>query len=384
MLLRIIPFEIHKMLEQPMVLLFFIASLLLNTIYITTAGLDQSYLDYIQETEEKPSHLVTPVFREKLSKLPSSREQQRLMTETAGLGNIFENFSTENLGQEMIDFFQIKGSTTGKIKKKYKELAPVVHELAEKDTALELGSAEETAHFFTFIRNKLFYAILGESLVFALLIGLYGSTSEKLTKTDVSVLTTKTGRKIQGSKYVASLLITLLFYGLITILTFTAFNYMHPLGTLWQTSVSTQFHLNVYVPQILEIPFITWQPMTLMSYTILSILLGGLLIIFCHGFNFLVGLWTDHLFRGLVVFVIVYVVLLGLEQISDQLGWWNMHSLLMWHPISLWKLQSFWFTEMGPYTTIPWQETIAAVVNVLFLSLGGALTSKFYVTKEVK
>ncbi len=384
MLLRIIPFEIRKLFEQPMIHLFFVASLLLNIIYIATAGLDQSYLNYIQETEVKAGTLITSEFREKISSESASKEQQRLLTETAELENTFQHYSTEALGQEMIDFFQIEGSFAEKMKRKYEQLTPVVHELAEEQDALEVGAAGETMSYFTFIRNRLFHVILGESLIFAILLGLYGSTAERLTKTDALVMTSKTGRKTQVSKYIASFILTFLFYVMMVMLTFGIFNYMHPLGTLWQSSISTQFHVNVYFPQLLEIPFIPWQPMTLLHYTILSIVLGGLLIILCHGFNFLIGLWTDHLFRGFVVFVVIYVSLLGLEQIVNQLGWWNMHALLMWHPISLWKIQGYWFTEMGPYATIPWQESIAVVVNLLLLGVGGIITSKFYSTKEVK
>ena len=384
MLLRIIPFEIRKLFEQPMILLFFTASLLLNIIYIATAGLDQSYLNYIQETELKTGTLMTAEFREKLSSESTNREQQRLLTETAESKNVFQHYSTEALGQEMIDFFQIQGSVAEKMKRKYEKLTPVVHELAEEQAALEVGAARETMGFFTFIRNRLFHVILGESLIFAILLGLYGSTSERLTKTDVLVMTSKTGRKTQVSKYIASLMLTFLFYVTMVLLTFGIFNHMHPLGALWHTSMSTQFHVNVYFPQLLEIPFIPWQPMTLLHYTILSIVLGGLLVILCHGFNFLVGLWTDHLFRGFIVFVVIYVGLLGVEQIINQMGWWNMHALLMWHPISLWKTQGYWFTEMGPYATIPWQESIAVVVNLLLLGIGGIITSKFYSTKEVK
>lgn len=382
-MLRIIPFEIRKLFEQPMILLFFIASLLLNIIYIATAGLDQSYLNYIQEMEVKTGNLITSEFRDKLSNQSASKKQQRLLTETTLLENVFQH-STEALGQEMIDFFQIQGSVAEKMKEKYERLTPVVHELAEEQAALEVGAAGETMSFFTFIRNRLFRVILGESLIFALLLGLYGSTSERLTKTDVLVITSKTGRKTQVSKYVASLILTFLFYVTMVILTFGIFNHMHPVGVLWETSMSTQFHLNVYVPQSLEIPFIPWQPMTLLNYTILSIVLGGLLIILCHGFNFLVGLWTDHLFRGFIVFIVIYVVFLGMEQIINQFGWWNMHSLLMWHPISLWKVQGYWFTEMGPYATMPWQESITMIINIFLLGIGGILTSKFYATKEVK
>ena len=61
-----------------------------------------------------------------------------------------------------------------------------------------------------------------------------------------------------------------------------------------------------------------------------------------------------------------------------------MHSLLMWHPISLWKVEGYWFTEMGPYATMPWQESITMIINIFLLGIGGILTSKFYATKEVK
>lgn len=383
-MMRIIPLEMRKLFEQPMILLFFIASLLLNTIYITTAVLDDSYLNYIQETEIQTGTLITSDFREKLSIQTASSKQQRLLTETAELENIFRDYSTETLGQEMVDFFQIQGSIAEKLKQKYEKLTPVVHQLAEEQAALEVGAAGETMGFFTFIRNQLFRVILGESLIFALLLGLYGSTSEKLTKTDALVMTSKTGRKTQMSKYGASLILTILFYVAVVMLTFGMFNHLHPIGTLWQTSMSTQFHVNVYFPQLLEIPFITWQPMALFRYTILSIVLGGLLVILCHGFNFLVGVWTDHVFRGFIVFVILYVVLMGLEQIINRMGLWSIHALLMWHPISLWKIQGYWFTEMGPYATIPWQESIAVIVNLFLLVIGGLLSGKFYSTKEVK
>jgi ABC-type multidrug transport system fused ATPase/permease subunit len=383
-MLRIIHFEIRKLVEQPMILLFFIACLLLNTIYIVTAGLDKSYLNYVQETEAKTGNVITSEFHEKLANQSTSRKQQRLLSETAELENVFQDYSTEAMGQEIIDFYQIQGPVAEKMKKKYGKLTPVVSELGEEQAALEIGAAGETMSFFTFIRNRLFRAILGESLIFAILLGLYGSTSERLTKTDVLVMTSKTGRKTQLSKYIASLMLTILFYIMMVMLTFGIFRHMYPLGTLWQTSMSTQFHLNVYIPHMLEVPFIPWQPMTLLNYTILSIVLGGLLIILCQGFNFLLGLWTDHLFRGFIVFIVIYVVFLGLEQIINQFGWWNIHSLLMWHPISLWNTQGYWFTEMGPYATIPWQESIAMVVNLFLLGVGGILTSKFYGTKEVK
>jgi len=61
------------------------------------------------------------------------------------------------------------------------------------------------------------------------LLGLYGSTAERLTKTDVLVMTSKTGRKTQVSKYIASFILTFLFYVTMIMSAFGIFNYMHPL-----------------------------------------------------------------------------------------------------------------------------------------------------------
>lgn len=380
MLLRIVPFEIRKLLEQPVIYLFFIASLLLNVIYITTAGFDQSYLNYIHETQVQTGTRVTDEFRNILSEATSSKKQQRLLRETAEVKNIFQDYSTEYLGQEMIDFYQINGTVAEKIKRKYERLTPVIEQLSETQAALEVGAAGETMSFFTFVTNRLFRTILGESLIFSLLLGLYGSTFEKLTKTDTLVMSSKTGRRTQVSKYLASLFLSMFFYVLMIVLTFSVFKQIYDFGTLWQTSISTQFHQNIYAPQMLQIPFIPWQPMTLLRYTILSMGLGSVFVFLCHGFNFFIGLWVDNLFRGFTVFVVIYAIVIGLEQIR----WSELQALLMWHPISIWRVQAHWFTEMGPYSTIPWQESIASGVNIVLLVIFGLFTSKFYATKEVK
>ncbi|MCM2677401.1 hypothetical protein [Alkalicoccobacillus plakortidis] len=78
MMLRILLFEIRKLLEQPIILLFFIACLMLNTIYIATAGLDQSYLNYVQDTETKTGSFITSEFHEKLSNMSSSNQHQAI------------------------------------------------------------------------------------------------------------------------------------------------------------------------------------------------------------------------------------------------------------------------------------------------------------------
>ncbi|KQL58706.1 MULTISPECIES: hypothetical protein [Bacillaceae] len=383
-MVRIILYEIRKLLEQPIILFFFIASVLLNTIYITTVDLNQSYLDYVQDIKEKTGNVISDEFKGELAHQSSSKDQQRLLTETRSLENVFLHYSTAELGEEIIDFYQIQGSVAEQMTKKYETLAPVVFELDETHASLEVGAAGETMSVFTFIRNRLFNTILAESLLFAVLIGLYGSTSETFTRTDRLLLSSKTGRNIQVSKYVASVLLTFLFYLTMILVTFSMFNLVHPIGQIWNTSISTQFHLNVYFPQLLEVPFIPWSPMTLFNYTFLSIVLGAFLVIICHGFNFLIGLWTNHLFQGFLVFVAVYVVFLSFGAMVDQLGWWSLQAVLMWHPVSLWRLQGYWFTEMGPYAILPWQESIAMAVNLLLLGISCIVTGAFYSTKEVK
>lgn len=383
MTLHLLRFEMRKMIEQPMLVIFFITSFLLNIIYIGTADLDQGYLQFIQNKEPQMGSMINESFQQQLLEQPSNGYQQRLLTDLSETENVFENYSTDQLAEEVIAFFQINDSVAEEIRSKYQKLTLVVDQLAEEEADLQIGAAGETTRFFTFIRNRIFHAILGESLVFAVLLGLFGSTSERFTRTDKLVFSSKTGRSVQISKYIASLIWTLLFYLLMSGLVFSLLSYTNPFGSLWQTSMSTQFHVNIYSP-FFVIPFMTWLPMTLWNYTLLSLLLGLLLLEICHGISFLTGLWTNHFFRGFVLLVVLYTILAGMEQVTQQLGWSNVYGLLMWQPISLWNNQGYWFTEMGPYSTIPWQETLASLMNVGLLLIAGIFTGKYYPRKEVR
>ena len=377
-------FELRKLVEQPMVIIFFFACLLLNSLYVVTPHLKVAYLQYIQETEKVAGNQVTTDFKATVAQLPAHASQRQLLAETAEASNIFREYATADLAATMISVFQIQEPIAEKVRLKYRQLTPIVESLAQSEAALEVGAAGETMPFFTFIHHRLFKAILAESLIFALLLGLYGSTAERLTKTDLLVFTSKTGRQLQVTKYVTSLLVTIAFYVSVSAFCFGLFTVLTPLGSLWQTSISTQFHLNIYVPLAVEIPFITWHPLTLATYTWLSVGLGSLLVFLCHGVNFFVGLWLDDLFHGFIFFVALATAILGLTQLSMSFGWWQLASALMWHPLNIWQNQGHWFTEMGPYSTMPWQETVASGLNLVLFCLLGCYMRYYYAKKEVK
>ena len=202
-------------------------------------------------------------------------------------------------------------------------------------------------------------------------------------KTNKIIFTTKTGRKVQVSKYISGLLLSILFFTLVVLATFLFFNLFYPLGTIWNNSMSTQFHFNVYFPGLLELPFITWLPMTLATHTLFSILLSLLLIIVCFSCHFVMGLWLDHLFKGFVVTIGIVALHKIMVIGAMSKGYWSVFKYLMFSPIEVWENQGYWFTEMGPFSILPFQESLVVAVSLISVLGVLLLTYKYYPKKEV-
>lgn len=381
--MALLVFEFKKLLEQPMIFIFLGLCLVFNMAWVLSANLDQKYLNYVESVQKEIGTSLTPDMKKELVTLPEQKFKNRLVQVTEEKDNLFLNTSVASLAERVTSFYQLDGRFKEKVETKYQRLEPVVMALGEKEAALDLAVADETMSYFTFIRNVLIRFILAEGLIFSLLIGLFTSTSEQMTKTNQTILTTKTGRKVQVKKYVAGLLVSLLFFTIVVIGSFGFFSLMNPLGTIWTNSISTQFHLNVYFPNLLELPFITWIPMTLRSYTFLAILLSYILLLSCFSFHFIIGLWLDNLFKGFVLTVSLITIHKGAVLWSMKVGAWPFFNLLTFLPMDLWENQMHWFTEMGPFSTIPFQESVVGLVTLMVIGIALGMTCYWYPKKEV-
>lgn len=376
--------EFKKLLEQRIISVFILLCLAFNLLMIISSSFDQSYLKDVTAFKHEQGQLISRTSVETAEKLPFSKNKQRLVNELSEAEDIFSHLSYQELEEQVLDHYQVTGKMAQNLGNKYQRLEPVIKKLSQEKAALDTAAAGDTMNYFTYIRNVLFRMILLEGIIFALLIGLYSSTSEKLTKTEALVFTSKWGRKIQFSKFLSGLGLVLLFYFLNTFVVLFSFQMTESLADLWQSSVSTQFHVNIYMPDILELPFITWIPLTLWGYMMTSAILGVFIIIFVYSSQFLVGLYFNHFFKGFI-FTIFLIALHKLVRIyAFRLGWWSIFIGVNFSPIAIVENQSYWFTEMGIFSIIPLQETVVVVSSCLILVLLILPVSRLYSRKEVK
>ena len=376
--------EFKKLLEQRIIGVFILLCVVFNLLMIINVSFDQSYLKEVTAFKHEQGQLISPTSIETAEKLPFSKNQQRLVNELSEAEDVFSHLFYQELEEQVIDHYQVTGKMSQNLGNKYQQLEPVIKKLSQEKDALDIAAAGDTMNYFTYIRNVLFRMILLEGIIFAVLIGLYSSTSEKLTKTEALVFTSKRGRKIQYSKFLSGLGLVVLFYFLNTFIVLFSFQMTESLADLWQSSVSTQFHLNIYMPDILELPFITWIPLTLWGYIMASAVLGLFIIIFIYSSQFLVGLYFNHIFKGFV-FTIFLIALHKLVRLyAFRLGWWTIFTGVNFSPIAIVENQSYWFTEMGIFSIIPLQETVVVVSSCLILGLLILPVSRLYSRKEVK
>lgn len=381
--MRLLVFEFKKLLEQPMIIGFLVLCLVFNMAWVMSVDLNKNYLEAVQTFSSANGSKVTEKTIEQVKEVSQDSTSKRLLQSLENSKDELIHTSGSQLGDKVIDFYQVTGKFKSDLEKKYELLETSIQALANQQAGADLAVVGETMSFFTFIRNVLLKLLLAEGLIFSLLVGLFASTSESMTKTNKIIFTTKTGRKVQVSKYISGLLLSILFFTLVVLVTFLFFNLFYPLGTIWHSSMSTQFHFNVYFPGLLELPFITWLPMTLATHTLFSILLSLLLIVVCFSCHFVMGLWVDHLFKGFVVTVgiVAFHKIVVISAMSR--GNWSVFKYLMFSPIEVWENQGYWFTEMGPFSILPFQESLVVAVSLIALLVVLSLTYKSYPKKEV-
>ena len=58
--------------------------------------------------------------------------------------------------------------------------------------------------------------------------------------------------------------------------------------------------------------------------------------------------------------------------VLGELGWWTAYLVLTFQPAMIGLPAGGWFTELGLNAVLPWQETIAAGLNLLLWGGGAA------------
>jgi len=255
------------------------------------------------------------------------------------------------------------------MRRKYEQLQYAVNRLYESKAGITLYFAGATSQRHLHLFENVIIILLWQGIILASLIMLLSLGHEYIVKTEMTIYSTKVGRRINIAKLISSLLAGVVTYVILTSVTLAVYIYRNPFGATWNSSVSSGF--NFIEDGIVGLrPFVTWHSFTVASYLIAYIVVSIGLIL-CFGLMaYITGLFIRNGYIGFCILVIVNALLfdLPIRIFGFSLPAFIANQL----PISLafrQDLRSLWFTDGAIFTIMPHFETGGTVGSLAILIL---------------
>lgn len=368
---RLLAYEWGKLFHLPALWVFLGLCLAFNGLLLgsVTPG-DQAFFHQTSQAAETLGVRVGADFVAGLSQLPQTEERDLLLQAVAGLENTFEAYDTD----ELANFYQsvTEGDPLAQrwMAWKYDLLQGRVEHLADTGAALDLYAGPATHGSHQFLFNTLIRAVVTEGILAGVLSTIWLTGCEGVWRTGGQLCVTRTGRKLWRVKLLAALGADLLLYALLALATLGAYFLLLDYGGLWASSVSSQF--NYYSEMFYIRPYLTWGDFTVGQYLAATLAGGGALTAVFTLLAGALGLLTGHAYAAAIGVVLFCTLSVGAASGLATAGWWTAYLLANFLPVNLWLSLSAWFTEMGLYGAVPWQETAGLAVS-LALTGGAAL-----------
>lgn len=367
---RLILWEMGKLWSLPMIPIFLLLCLGFNLFLTISVHYDNEGADYIRYVSQMTRTIGGQMgadFDAALSAQPPAPYHAILTADTQYAADTLEQCEATQIGQLYISRFAITGTAADLLHWKYTLLQQSVDRLAQQDAALSLSAASMTKPLLDHLFQRLYRGILTEGCLLAVLMALYSACCERISGTSLTVYASKTGRTIQRSKLLASMLSALSAYLLLAGCSLAVFAELWQLGPIWQANMASQFNYTTLPSS--QLPFITWGSFTIAHYLAAVVTLGAVVVVIFHLLGFAIGLLITDAYKGFLIFFLAAALHFQSVMIAGDARFWLLYQLSQWNPIGLWWLQPLWFTEMGINAILPWQECWLALLCFL-LSLG--------------
>ena len=367
---RLLVYEWGKLFRLPALWVFLGLCLAFNGLLLgsVTPG-DRAFIGQTSQAAEELGVRVDEGFVAGLAALPRTKERELLLQSVTGLENTFETYDTG----ELAGFYQsvTEGDPLAQrwLAWKYDLLRGRVEHLADTGAALDLyaGPATQGSHQFLF--NTLIRAVVTEGILAGVLSAIWLTGCEGVWRTGGQLCATRTGRRLWRVKLLAALGADLILYALLALAILGAYFLLLDYGGLWASSVSSQF--NFYSESFYIRPYLTWGDFTVGQYLAATLAGGGVLTAVFTLLAGALGLLTGHAYAAAIGVVLFCTLSVGVVSALATAGWWTVYLLANFLPVNLWLSLSAWFTEMGLYGAVPWQETAGLAVSLALT--GGAV-----------
>jgi hypothetical protein len=276
--------------------------------------------------------------------------------------NIFENYNTSEIAEEIIIDNDIKGQNAENIRKLYEKLQLTVDEKSKNNDSVSHYFGEQTPFRHQTLFSNLFGWLIAECGILTMFFAIILTNFENSRNTESIVYSTKKGRKIIIIKLLSTfsvgLLISALIFCISIIDLFSKFDFL----SVWNDNVSSSYNSGANGGA-----YITWLSLTvgeefwgyiaisfglLISFTLLGFIIG---IIFRNGYI---------AFAIAVSFNILCAILGAISPIGSTIK-----AVFMSSPIGLWMTKAYWFTNGQRF--IIWKnfEIVSVIANLLFFMI---------------
>ena len=374
--------EWRKLFRLPALWAFLALCLAFNGLLIASLSpYDRTFFNETSQTAKALGQRVDEDFLANLDAMPATENRDLLLQSVTGIEDIFETYDTGELADFYAGVVEKSPLAVTWMTWKYGLLAERVEHLARTDAALDLYAGPATYGSHQFLFGTLFRAILGESAILAMLGTLYLLGYEGMYRTEGLACASRTGRRLQRMKVLAALPASAAMYGLLAVCSLVPYFVLYDYSGIWEASVSSQF--NYFSDMLVVRPFLTWGDFTVAQYLAAALPLGAVLTAVFSLLASVCGTLVRSPYLAALALGIVCFGGMGLLSAFGELDWWAAYLIACFQPVMVWLSCNAWFTELGLTAVLPWQESIAVVLNFLLLGAGTLLALRQFERKDV-
>lgn len=379
--MRLVACEWRKLLGVRTLWAFVALCLAYNALIIGANGFGCSFFNDASAAAGVLGQRVDQAFLDGLEAFPPTENRDVLLEAARSMHNIYASYDTSEMAAYYGTQVAADPLAASLIEWKYGLLQPQVDHLASTGAAMDVyaGPATHDSHWFLF--GALLETVVGEAALLGMIAMLSLLGHESQHRTDQMAYATRTGRRLVGRKVVAGLTAAVVLYLLLAAATLGLYFSLWNYGGVWDASVSSQF--NYVVEGLYQKPFLAWADFSVAGYLVAVVALGAVLVTVCALIAAVCGVLVRNVYAAALVLAVVLLAALVARSAAAGAGMWAACFALCLSPTSLWVSLPVWFTEMGLSAVLPFQETIASVLNLVLFGAATELALRRFGRKDV-
>ena len=377
---KLVILRIRHHLQVNFFLFYAIACLLLNVYIAGITFANQTYPKYLADFTRDNGIEITEKSIAAGESLENSLQKNVLISDLYSISNPWEEVTAKDIYSQLSDLVpMIRNQKL--MEQKYAKLQDRIDQIQNQKEYLHLSCGSYTSDIYDSLFSMLMRLVTLEILLYASGIAIWTAYEDRQAGTEQSIAATKTGRNIQKTGYIASLILVFATWIFIAGGTFLYLCIYCHLDSFLRSSLSTGFHIRF--SSVMPIPFVSWIPLTGMHALQIHLLLQFVLACIFHGISYALSLRQNSSLQTLMTLFSSVLLLFLAAYVFVRTDLFALFELSVWNPVMTAYLEYMWFTDMDLYSVIPMQETWICIVWIIITIVMVLTGLKIYFRKDL-